>query len=170
MSANLCEHCTATCCHYIALPIETPETLSEFEDVRWYLIHENISIFVEGGDWYICVHTPCRHLLADHRCGIYETRPHICRRYTTENCDYHSGDYGWEQHFTSPEHLEAYVREHPPKAEGGRKGKGKAGGKRGAKRLGGAKKVGPRPHYLLGAEGVMARSDRHGVALPILPG
>jgi Fe-S-cluster containining protein len=112
MPGILCEHCTAACCRYIALPIDTPETRAEFEDVRWYLLHENISVFVEDGEWYINMATPCRHLQPDQRCGIYATRPRICRKYTTENCDYHSGDYGWEHHFTCPEHLDEYLRTH----------------------------------------------------------
>jgi len=110
MPGILCEHCTAACCRYVALPIETPDTRSEFDDIRWYLLHENISVFVEDDEWYISMATPCRHLQADHRCGIYTTRPQICRKYTTENCDYHSGDYGWEHHFTCPEHLDEYMR------------------------------------------------------------
>ena len=47
----------------------------------------------------------------DYRCGAYETRPRICREYTTENCDYHSGEYGWDHHFACPEHLDAFTRE-----------------------------------------------------------
>jgi len=113
MPGILCEHCTALCCQYIALPIETPRTRADFDDVRWYLLHEGISVFVEEGDWYLCIATTCRHLEADQRCGIYPTRPRLCRQYSTSDCDYHSGDYDWEQHFTGPEHLEAYVRAQP---------------------------------------------------------
>jgi Fe-S-cluster containining protein len=106
-----CEHCTALCCRYIALPIDTPKEPRDFDDIRWYLLHENISVFVEDGDWYICIQTRCRHLQADHRCQIYATRPRICRRYDFTNCDYHSGDYNWEHHFTCVEHLEEYLRQ-----------------------------------------------------------
>lgn len=112
MPSVLCEHCTAVCCRYIALPIEKPETPRDFDDVRWYLMHEGISVFVEDGQWYMLIQSRCQHLRPDHRCGIYETRPRICRSYTTDNCDYHSGDYGWEAHFATPEHLDAYMREH----------------------------------------------------------
>jgi Fe-S-cluster containining protein len=111
MPGVLCEHCTAVCCQYVALPIDTPRTRAQFDDIRWYLLHENISVFVEDGDWYISMHTRCRHLQADGRCGIYATRPRICRSYSTKDCDYHSGDYGWEAHFTCAEHLDAYVNE-----------------------------------------------------------
>jgi Fe-S-cluster containining protein len=110
MPGILCEHCTAACCRYVALPIETPTERSDFDDIRWYLLHENISVFVEDGDWYISMQTSCRHIAPDGRCLIYPRRPRICRKYTTENCDYHSGDYGWEAHFTCPEHLEEYLR------------------------------------------------------------
>lgn len=112
MPGILCEHCTAACCRYLALPIDTPETHADFDDLRWYLLHEGVSVFVEDGEWFICMQTACRHLLADNRCSIYQTRPNICRNYTAENCDYHSGDYGWEHHFTSPEHIREYMRAH----------------------------------------------------------
>ncbi|MGE0480926.1 MAG: YkgJ family cysteine cluster protein [Phycisphaerae bacterium] len=115
MGGILCEHCTALCCRYIALPIDTPETRKDFDDIRWYLLHEGVHVFVEDGDWYITMQTNCRHLQPDYRCGIYDTRPQICRDYTTANCDYHSGDYGWEQHFSAPAHLDDYLRLHPPK-------------------------------------------------------
>jgi uncharacterized protein len=115
MSGNLCEHCVGYCCRHIALPIDKPTERSDFDDIRWYLLHEGVSVFVEDGDWYIHVQTTCRHLQPDFRCGIYATRPQICRDYTTDNCDYHSGDYGWEAHFTAPEHLDAYLKENFPR-------------------------------------------------------
>lgn len=152
MTANLCEHCTAVCCHYVALPIDTPDTQAEFDDIRWYLIHRDISVFIEDDEWFISFHTPCRHLQADFRCGIYETRPNICRKYTTENCDYHSGDYGWEHHFTCPEHLDEYVREHGPKAS-------KSGSKKKARK----KSAGVR------GQRKSPQVDRQGVPLPVLP-
>lgn len=112
MPGMLCEHCTGLCCRYVALPIETPETRQDFDDIRWYLVHEGMSVFIEDGDWFLNIQSTCRHLQADQHCRIYHTRPRICREYSTENCDYHSGDYGWEQHFTCPEHLDEYSKNH----------------------------------------------------------
>ncbi len=112
MPGIVCEHCTAACCRYIALPIDTPTSRSDLDDLRWFLIHQHVSIFVEDGDWYICFDTPCRYLKPDHTCRIYRTRPAICRRYSSDDCDYHSGDYGWQHHFTAPEHLEEYARQY----------------------------------------------------------
>ena len=67
----LCDHCTAKCCRYFALAIDKPTTWRDFDHMRWFLLHDKASVFVEEGDWYLLVHTTCRHLQADNRCGIY---------------------------------------------------------------------------------------------------
>lgn len=93
---NLCEYCTAKCCRYFALPIDTPEEFEDLEYIRWYLLHDRASVFKEDDDWYLLVHTVCEHLQPDNRCGIYATRPQICREYTTDNCEY---DDNWTYDF-----------------------------------------------------------------------
>ncbi len=109
--ASLCDQCAALCCRYFALPLDNPKTAREYDDIRWYLIHENVVVFIEDKQWYIGIMSRCKHLQADNRCGIYETRPKICREYSTENCDYHGGEYDFEKLFTSAEQLEAYAKE-----------------------------------------------------------
>lgn len=89
--ASLCEYCTGKCCQYIALPIETPNTWKDYDDLRWYLAHQDISVFVEVETWYLLVHRRCNHLMPDHRCGIYANRPQICRDYKTDGCEYDEG-------------------------------------------------------------------------------
>ena len=106
--ALLCEHCTAKCCRYFALPIETPETREDLEYIRWYLLHDRATVFVEEGDWYLLVHTVCQHLGADHRCGIYATRPQICRDYSTDDCEYED-DWTYDQYFETPEQVWEYA-------------------------------------------------------------
>jgi Fe-S-cluster containining protein len=106
--ANLCEHCTAKCCHYIALPIDKPTDRQEFDYIRWYLLHGRASVFVEDDTWYLMVHTVCKHLQPDHRCGIYTTRPQICRDYTTKNCEYED-DWVYEKYFETPEQVVEYA-------------------------------------------------------------
>ena len=132
MGCVLCEHCTGMCCKYIALPLDEPETRRDFDDIRWYLMHEDILVFVDDGDWYFQVNRTCQHLQPDNRCGIYETRPQICREYTTADCDYHGGDYDYDHLFTKPEQIEAYAKEHLRKkrsrpAASGKKSAGKGG-------------------------------------------
>lgn len=108
MGSVLCEHCTAACCRYLALPLDKPRTERDFDDIRWYLMHQGISVFVEDGDWYIQFRTTCKNLGADNRCMIYDVRPEICREYEPGDCDYSGGDYGYEHLFTHPRQVEEY--------------------------------------------------------------
>ncbi len=103
----LCEYCTAKCCRYFALPIETPETTEDFAFIRWYLFHGQASVFTEDGDWYLLVHTVCKHLQEDNRCGAYETRPQICRDYTTDDCEYED-EWTYDRYFEISEQVEEY--------------------------------------------------------------
>lgn len=103
----LCAYCTAKCCKYFALPIETPTTHKDFDFCRWYLLHEGASLFVEEDSWYLCVHAVCQHLQEDQRCGIYETRPQICRDYSTKDCEY-DGDGVYDQCFEAAQQVEEY--------------------------------------------------------------
>jgi len=104
----LCEFCTAKCCRYFALPIEKPTDLKDFEYMRWFLLHDHATVFTEEGVWYILVHTTCKHLQSDNRCGIYDTRPQICREYTTENCEY-DDDWVYDQYFETAEQVAEYT-------------------------------------------------------------
>ncbi len=103
----LCMYCPGKCCRYFALPIDTPETRREFDSVRWFLLHERATVFVDDGAWYLLVHTKCKHLREDNRCGIYENRPAICREYTTAKCEYEDL-WVYDQYFELPEQVEEY--------------------------------------------------------------
>jgi Fe-S-cluster containining protein len=105
---SLCDHCTAKCCRYYALQIDTPDCRENMDYLKWYMIHGETSIFTEDGDWYLLVHATCRHLLADHRCGIYETRPQICREYSTEDCEF-DDHYVYDQYFETPEQIDEFT-------------------------------------------------------------
>ncbi|MDA0835405.1 MAG: YkgJ family cysteine cluster protein [Planctomycetota bacterium] len=104
----LCKYCTARCCRYFALPIDTPTEWTDFDYIRWYLIHAKTAIFVDDGSWYLMVYGDCHHLQPDNRCGIYETRPQICRDYTTETCEY-DNDECYEQFFETAEQVHEYA-------------------------------------------------------------
>ena len=108
---NQCETCTGLCCRYFALPIDRPKTREDFDDVRLYLCHKGISIFVEDGTWYISMKNECRHLSdTDHQCLIYARRPVICRRYKKADCDYVEGEYHYDLHFINDREMDEYIR------------------------------------------------------------
>ena len=107
----LCDKCTGLCCRYFALPIETPEDKDDYDDIRWYLCHKDVSVFVEDGDWYINIKNKCEHLREkDYRCKIYDKRPRICRGYKTSDCDLTEGEYDYELHFTSDRPMAEYIK------------------------------------------------------------
>lgn len=104
----LCSHCGAKCCCYFALPIETPESWEDFEYIRWYLLHERATVFIEDDCWYLLVHNRCEYLRDDNRCSNYETRPQICRDYTTKDCEYED-EWVYDHYWETPEQVEEYA-------------------------------------------------------------
>jgi Fe-S-cluster containining protein len=104
----LCNHCTAKCCRYFALPIEEPTTREDWEFIRWYLLHDAATVFKEDDTWYLLVHTQCKHLQSDNRCGIYHDRPLICRDYSTKDCEYED-DFLYEQYLETAEQAAEYA-------------------------------------------------------------
>ena len=105
---SLCDHCSAKCCRYFALPIDAPTTFQDYEFIRWYLLHDKATVFTENDDWYLLVHTTCKHLREDNRCGIYETRPQICREYSTDKCEYED-DWVYDRYFETAEQVWEYM-------------------------------------------------------------
>ena len=104
----LCSHCPAKCCRYFSLPIEKPETFDDFEYLRWYLLHDHATIFTEDDNWFLLVHTVCKHLQPDNRCGIYDTRPKICREYSTDQCEFED-EYTFDRYFETAEQIAEYA-------------------------------------------------------------
>lgn len=107
-----CHLCTARCCKYFALPIDTPSTLEDYDQIRWYLMHEGVAVWMDDGDWYIEIRTVCKHLQPDNSCGIYETRPQICRDYGTAKegpCEFFTEDLKYELYFDSDQDLETWL-------------------------------------------------------------
>lgn len=113
----LCQHCTAKCCRYFALPIEEPTTLEDWEFVRWFLLHEGATVFKEDDDWYLLVHAVCKHLQSDNRCGAYEARPKICHDYSTDSCEYED-DWVYEQYIETAEQAGEYAEAILPRKKG----------------------------------------------------
>ncbi|HEV3416879.1 MAG TPA: YkgJ family cysteine cluster protein [Pirellulales bacterium] len=104
----LCSHCIAKCCRYFALPLDEPEDQEDFEFIRWFLLHDQATVFTEEGTWYLLIHTTCKHLQPDNRCGIYNTRPQVCRDYSTKDCEYED-DWVYDHYFETSEQVEEYM-------------------------------------------------------------
>ncbi|HEX2675899.1 MAG TPA: YkgJ family cysteine cluster protein [Polyangiales bacterium] len=103
----------ALCCSYVAIEIDAPNSLKRATMLLWYLYHENISLYECDGEWTVQFETRCKNLGQDRRCGVYETRPHICREYSEKDCEVNSEDVG--RTFYTPEQLREFLREKRPK-------------------------------------------------------
>jgi hypothetical protein len=79
-------------------------------------LHDRASVFVDDEVWYLLVHTTCRHLRDDNLCGIYETRPQICRDYTTDACEYED-DWVYDKYFETPEQIAEYAEALMPRRD-----------------------------------------------------
>jgi len=84
---NPCDGCDL-CCRHVAVEIDAPETEKEYDQIRWFLLHENVWVFIDNDDsWNMQVNNKCKKLKEDGWCGYYEKRPIICREYSSENCE-----------------------------------------------------------------------------------
>jgi len=88
----LCSGCTE-CCEYISLEIDRPTTLKDVDNIIWYLIHQNVWVWVDEEDkWYVQFNTRCKKLDESGRCGWYAHRPKLCQDYKQAECPrYNSG-------------------------------------------------------------------------------
>lgn len=113
-----CHLCTALCCRYFALQLDTPEDVEDFDALRWYLLHDGAWLWVDDGDWFLQVDRPCRYLGPSNECTIYERRPQICRDYALPDqkdhpddplCDYFAKDAHHDHEFRDIPEFDKYV-------------------------------------------------------------
>jgi Fe-S-cluster containining protein len=107
--------CTACglCCSYVAVEVDTPATVKQATQLLWYVYHEGVSLYVNEDEWMVQFDTTCIHLQPDYRCGVYETRPHICREFSEQDCEINTGDDG-KTFYTATEFL-AHLKDTRPR-------------------------------------------------------
>ncbi|MBU1084084.1 MAG: YkgJ family cysteine cluster protein [Candidatus Omnitrophota bacterium] len=106
-----CKKCEAKCCKYFVLQIDTPKEKDDFENVRWYLAHKEINVFIDKRKWYLEVRNECRYHTKENGCRIYSTRPDICREHSVSTCEFMTGDFEHGKVFTKLEDLDKYLAE-----------------------------------------------------------
>lgn len=109
---NKCISCKgSTCCTYITQQIDTPRSKRDFSDLLWQVSHDHVSVFKDEGIWYLLVEGRCTHLQPDGGCGIYETRPHVCRKHSNEYCEFDAPrEEGFDLYFHTYDDLLKYCR------------------------------------------------------------
>ena len=107
---NPCDKCIpAKCCMYFSIEIDEPEDENDYDDLLWIIAHRDVEMYVNDGDWFLMVQTPCRFYDPVKGCLIYPKRPRICKEHRLEECEF-DDDYGFDQHFHSYEELDRYIR------------------------------------------------------------
>ena len=107
-----CQRCSnSKCCAYFTQAIDAPRSKQDFNHLLWQISHRGVQVYKDETGWYLLVNTPCNHLLSDGRCGIYDTRPQICRDYTNDFCEFDaSAEEGFELFFENYDALLAYCK------------------------------------------------------------
>ena len=107
-----CISCRGKCCRHVALEIDKPTCKRDYDNIRWYLMHENIHVFIDqDGSWTLEFLTNCKHLKKDYKCDFYQKRPKLCRDYPIKGsyCEYLGDGSHYIELFTCPEDFEQYL-------------------------------------------------------------
>ena len=105
-----CGACGGTCCGYVAIGIDSPRSVTGRENIRWFLLHDKVAVYVaHNKDWFIEFTTPCTALNNKKRCSVYERRPNVCRNYGTAHGDCEYYDTPFIEKFTTLEQFENWL-------------------------------------------------------------
>lgn len=88
-SATKCGFCTnSTCCTYATEQLSTPRSKRDFDHILWQISHKDIQVYKDEDGWFLLINNTCTHLQPGGGCGIYDTRPQVCREYSNDYCEY----------------------------------------------------------------------------------
>ena len=107
---HVCKICRAQCCQYYALEIDTPRSYEDFDQIKWFLVHQKTKVFVEKRKWFLEIYENCRYLARNHTCKIYAKRPKICREHSHTECEFHGERSDHDLHFQSIEEFDRYLK------------------------------------------------------------
>ncbi|MCR4315717.1 MAG: hypothetical protein NUW37_05125 [Planctomycetes bacterium] len=101
--------CRARCCRYITTRIVAPRKHADFDEIRWFLAHRGVKIFISQRKWYLQVQTPCEHLNENNYCNIWPNHFDVCKDYDPKDCEFTgNGDWDIEAEWTSTAEFDAW--------------------------------------------------------------
>jgi len=108
---KLCDNCDL-CCKYVAIEIDQPTTLEDYDNIIWQLLHENVNVFIDWeDDWYIEFITPCSYLDKKNKlCKIYKSRPNICRNYKQKESVGYNKEPAEKKYFKTADDFKKYLK------------------------------------------------------------
>jgi len=114
-----CFYCMAGCCQDVVMEIDEPEDFEDFDNIRWYLYHKDVFVYIDEEDWHVGFRTRCDALNADNSCGVYLKRPEICRDHSPKDCSEYTGpgaedddrSVHYDHYFNTADDLDAWLIE-----------------------------------------------------------
>lgn len=109
---NKCSFCQGSkCCSYVTQQIDPPRSMDDFDVLLWQLSHRDVQLYKDEDGWFLMFNTPCLHLQDNGGCGIYETRPKICRSHSNDYCEYDApAEEGFKKFFDGYDSLLKYCQ------------------------------------------------------------
>jgi hypothetical protein len=113
-----CSYCARNCCTYITQKIPAPRSKADFSYLLWQVSHQDVEAYKDTDGWYLMFRSRCEHLLPNGRCGNYENRMQICRKYSNTYCEFDApAEDGFKQNFKNYDALLAYCKQRFPNWE-----------------------------------------------------
>ncbi len=112
ITAESCKDCKAGCCKHVALPIEKPRSKQDYDFIRWYLLHQDVNVYIDSDkSWMIEFKTPCLNLDKNFQCKDYNNRPKICKDFPPKDelCEFFHKGPVYNKLFTTAEQLESFL-------------------------------------------------------------
>lgn len=113
-----CSFCVRNCCTYITQKIPAPRSKTDFSYLIWQVSHQDVEAYKDSDGWHLMFRSKCEHLLPNGRCGNYEKRMQICRKYSNTYCEFDApAEDGFKQNFKNYDALLAYCKQRFPNWE-----------------------------------------------------
>jgi Fe-S-cluster containining protein len=109
---NKCSCCTGSiCCTYVTQHIDTPRSKADFQHLLWQVSHDNVKAYKDEDGWTLLFEGKCQHLQVNGDCGIYATRPAICREHSNDYCEFDApSEEGFDLYFQNYDDLLTYCK------------------------------------------------------------
>jgi len=128
LNKNGCSGCPSICCKYVCVEIDKPEDKEDFHNIRWYLMHENVQLWIDHeGAWMLEFKTPCKNLDKEDFCRIHKgypknkgkspekyKEPKVCKDMSSKECEFCNLDPAHKHMFTDHKQFEKYIENNMP--------------------------------------------------------
>lgn len=85
--------------------------MRDFDHLLWQVSHRSVHLFKDAEGWFLRIMSDCEHLQTNGHCGIYATRPLVCREHSSDYCELDDSiESSCELYFENHAQLDAYCR------------------------------------------------------------